>query len=82
MWSTADWTNELTSSCGSGRRADPKVPPSSVHGRRTPCLEGKPEALRPAPRAAGFSYDTSGGAAGLRPHKDQWQARPPVYTVS
>jgi hypothetical protein len=73
-WSTADWTNELDQFYRFWQaRKDLKVPASSVHGGRTPCLEGKPEQLHPALKAAGFTYDTSASASGVAwPRKDQW----------
>jgi hypothetical protein len=73
-WSTADWSAELAEFFRFWRaHADLHVPASTVQGGRTPCLEGKPERLRPALKAAGFRYDSSGTANGIAwPRKDRW----------
>lgn len=73
-WTTADWSAELAQFFRFWRsHRNLTVPASSVRGGRTPCLEGRPEQLRPALKAAGFSYDSSGGSNGIAwPRKDQW----------
>jgi hypothetical protein len=73
-WTTADWSAELRQFFRFWRaHRDLTVPASSVRGGRTPCLEGRPEQLRPALKAAGFTYDSSGTANGIAwPRKDRW----------
>lgn len=69
-WSTADWKNEigqfkkfLTEHKAINGYDDSfpelKVPVEHIKGGRTPCLEGKLEAMIPAWKDAGFTYDTS-----------------------
>jgi hypothetical protein len=74
VWSTADWSSELAQFFRFWRsHPELTVPASSVRGGRTPCLEGKPDQLRPALEAAGFGYDSSGGSNGIAwPRKDRW----------
>jgi hypothetical protein len=73
-WTTADWSTELAEFFRFWRaHRDLAVPASSVRGGRTPCLEGRPDQLRPALKARGFSYDTSAIANGIAwPRKDRW----------
>jgi hypothetical protein len=74
-WSTADWNSELDqffTFVRNYRSIDHlpgapslDVPPGSIVGDRTPCLEGQRARLFPALRAHGFQYDTSGTANGI-----------------
>jgi hypothetical protein len=74
-WSTADWTSELNqffTFVRDYRSVDRlpdipalSVPPDSIVGARSPCLEGRRGQLFPALRAHGFHYDTSGTANGI-----------------
>jgi hypothetical protein len=74
-WSTADWTSELNqffTFLRDYRSVDRlpdipalSVPPDSIVGARSPCLEGRRGQLFPALRAHGFHYDTSGTANGI-----------------
>jgi hypothetical protein len=74
-WSTSDWNNELDQFFQFFRDyrsidqlpAAPNlvVPPASIVGGRTPCLEGRPARLFPALKAHGFQYDSSGVADGI-----------------
>jgi hypothetical protein len=68
-WTTRDWDVELDQFFHLLRdyRSDNALPPSvrlrlgpqDITGERTPCLEGRPEALYPAVAAHGFAYDSS-----------------------
>jgi hypothetical protein len=73
-WSTRDWTDELDQffRFWTARR-DLAIPPATVRGGRTPCLEGRPDQLGPALRAHRFDYDSSRTANGIAwPRKDTW----------
>jgi len=69
VWNTADWNSEIDQFFGflTGYRTNnpgpglPKltVPPSSIKGGRTPCLEGRWDQLVPAWKKHGLTYDSS-----------------------
>ena len=69
QWSTADWESELTQFFtfmtdwktlnGYTDAPDLQVPTSEVKGGRTPCLEGSLDALIPAWKKFGMTYDSS-----------------------
>ncbi len=68
-WSTAQWNSELDQFFGFLKNwkqingypdaPDLKVPASAIKGGRTPCLEGDLDAMIPAWKAHGMTYDTS-----------------------
>jgi hypothetical protein len=69
VWSTAQWNDELDQFFGffsNYRKNNPSanlpeltVPPESVKGGRTPCLEGDWDSLVPAWKKHGLTYDSS-----------------------
>lgn len=66
-WDQSDWNNELDQFFSLVKNVDANngitqklnLPASEVKGIRTPCLEGKKEALFPALKAHGLTYDSS-----------------------
>jgi len=78
-WTTRDWNDELDQffhllrDYRTDNRADNRLPASvrldvtadDIHGERTPCLEGSPEALFPALRRHGLDFDSSFTRSGL-----------------
>jgi hypothetical protein len=68
-WSTRDWNEELDQFFALLRnyRSNNHLPdsvrldlrPADIRGDRTPCLEGRPDALYPALRSHGIRYDSS-----------------------
>lgn len=83
QWSSAEWSSELRQFFGfvrdyrtiNGAPGWPAliVPPESITGGRTPCLEGDPAQLMPALRSFGFDYDSSGVRTGLAwPTRNQY----------
>jgi hypothetical protein len=78
-WNTADWSSELSQffSFLDDWRTNADAPAAepmpfannAIVGERTPCLEGRREALLPALAARGFRYDSSGDGDLRWPHK-------------
>lgn len=85
-WTTAQWNSELDQFFRFVREAPAlDLPDGTVRGARTPCLEGKREALLPAMRNHGLVYDTSTTSGALTwPTKVDgiWQFPMPAVTVT
>jgi hypothetical protein len=73
-WTTSDWDAELDQFFALVAHADANngltrprldLTAADIHGERTPCLEGTPQALFPSLRSHGLEYDASFSRTGL-----------------
>jgi hypothetical protein len=92
-WTTADWDAELDQFFSLVAHADAdngltrprlELRAADIHGERTPCLEGTPQALFPSLRSHALEYDASFSRTGLAwPTRTGgiWQLGMPVFPV-
>ncbi|GAA4846968.1 polysaccharide deacetylase [Pseudonocardia benzenivorans] len=85
-WTTAQWNSELDQFFRFVREAPGlDLPDGTVRGGRTPCLEGKRDALLPAMRSHGLVYDsstTSGALTWPSQVDGVWEFPMPAVTVT